>query len=58
MCSERLPDVTCTLSNLTRHANGTCYARSTGEFQGLWNYTLFNNKTNISRISASEEYYK
>ena len=57
VCSEFLQDVACDLSNQTRHENnGTCY--SEGEFVGLYNYTLFHNKTSISRVSPSEEYYK
>ena len=56
VCSEYLRDVECAAFNETQHVNGTCY--SDGEFQGLWNYTLFKNKTNITRVSPSEEYYK
>ena len=56
VCSEKLPDVPCGYLNQTKHPNGTCYVGD--QFEGLWNYTVFNNKTNITRVSASEEYYK
>ena len=41
---------------MTRFSNGTCY--SEGRFLGLYDYELFKNETNITRVSASEEYYE
>ncbi|KAI0231282.1 Sodium- and chloride-dependent glycine transporter 2 [Lamellibrachia satsuma] len=54
-CSLKLPDAQCDESSLHKYVNGTCYNSTT--FIGLWNYTLFRNKTGISRHSPSEEYY-
>ena len=60
-CSLLLPSVKCNESisretTLKQYANGTCYNGS--HLTGVWDYALFKNKTGISRISPSAEYYK
>ncbi len=51
-----LPDVDCDQAGEVMYNNGTCYLD--GKQLGIWNYTVFKDITNQSRISASEEYYK
>ena len=53
-CSLKLPAVDCTEG--MKHLNGTCYVD--GDFQGIWNTTLFTNVTGRQRVSPSEEYWE
>ena len=55
-CRDKLPLMECTDGAQTKNPNGTCY--SEGQLIGVWNDTVFENKTGISRVSPAEEYWK
>lgn len=52
-CSLNWPLVDCV--DGVQEANGTCYKDE--KFQGIWNISLFDNKTGIKRVWPSEEYW-
>ena len=55
-CRSRLPDVKCDVVPDVRHDNGTCY--NDGNFTGVWNYTMFKEVTNRTRIAPTREYWE
>ncbi|RUS82915.1 hypothetical protein EGW08_009338 [Elysia chlorotica] len=52
-CSLKWPLVSCV--NGTAYSNGTCFEG--GRSIGIWNRTIFEESTNISLVSPSEEYW-
>lgn len=54
-CRDKLPLMDCTAGTQIKYPNGTCY--SDGQLVGVWNDTVFENKTGISRVSPAEEYW-
>jgi hypothetical protein len=57
-CSLKLPIVSCDVKNQVQNEDGMCSDQTTGDFVGLWNYSLFEEVTGRKRISPSEEYWK
>ncbi|XP_064631978.1 sodium- and chloride-dependent glycine transporter 1-like [Lineus longissimus] len=55
-CSLLLPKLNCTGNMEVQQDNGSCTIL--GEAIGLWNESLYTNKTGKRRILPSEEYYK
>ncbi|XP_045164528.1 sodium- and chloride-dependent glycine transporter 1-like [Mercenaria mercenaria] len=52
-CSQKLPLTTC--DDGIKYGNGTCFEDD--EMAGVWNDTLFEEKTGIKRVSPAEEYF-